>query len=191
ADASGLNGKSETYAYRAGSIHPKKKTVDLRGSQGRNAICEMTLYKHGKMKRSKSHLKKIIEQFIDHRGQLDAVRRMEFYAPPRKRGSPHNSDRWYNAAYYWMFGHYHTIQASKIVGKKHFKKLNEICVKALMQTRQDDGTWLGHPAFGPICGTSLALWILGETEGGWKEGYNNAVETQPGKEKSDTSKPKK
>ncbi|MCF6227780.1 MAG: PDZ domain-containing protein, partial [Planctomycetes bacterium] len=34
-DSSGLSGKSETYAYRAGSINPKKKTVDMRGAQGR------------------------------------------------------------------------------------------------------------------------------------------------------------
>ncbi|MHC4840637.1 MAG: PDZ domain-containing protein [Planctomycetota bacterium] len=188
-DSSQLTGKAEAYAYRAGSINPKKRAVDLRGSQGRNAACEMALVRFGKSvdgsRRTKSHLKSIVDQFIDHRGQLDAVRRMEFYAPPRKRGSPHNYDRWNNAAYYWMFGHYHTIQAAKIVGKKHYKKMNEICVKSLMHTRQDDGTWLGHPAFGKICGTSLALWILGETEGGWKGGYEE-VTTQPGKDKPET-----
>jgi hypothetical protein len=107
---------------------------------------------------------------MDFRGELDAVRRMEFYATAR-RGSPHNFDRYYNAAYYWHFGHYHTLVGAKLVGGTTHKKINEMCIKAIMKTRLEDGTWMDHPSFGKMVGTSLALWIIGETEGGWKDGY--------------------
>lgn len=165
------NGGLETYVYRGGSIGMGQIGIDVKGCQGRNAICELTLVRMGVAKRSKTTLKKIIEQWIKYRGELDAVKRMEYYNPPGKGGSPHNFDRHFNAAYYWMYGHYHTLLASKEVGGKHFEQINEICTKALMLVREDDGTWLGHPSFGKLCGTCLALWILGETEGGWRDGY--------------------
>jgi hypothetical protein len=42
-----------------------------------------------------------------------------------------------------------------------------------MLDREDDGYWLDHPSFGKLCGTGLALWILGETEGPWRDGYGD------------------
>ncbi|MCB9935705.1 MAG: PDZ domain-containing protein [Planctomycetes bacterium] len=165
------NGGLETYVYRGGSKGMGQIGMDVKGCQGRNAICELTLVRMGVFRRSKSTLKKIIDQWVKYRGELDAVKRMEYYNPPGKGGSPHNFDRNFNAAYYWMYGHYHTLLAAKEVGGKHFDQINEICVKALMLVREDDGTWLGHPSFGKLCGTCLALWILGETEGGWRDGY--------------------
>lgn len=170
----------ETYVYRGGS-----KTgvgADLRGCQGRNTCCEMALVVGGR--RKSGELKKMIDLWVRHRGELDAVRRMEFYNPPGKGGSPHNFDRWFNAAYYWSYGHYYTLQAAKLVGGKTYKDINEICTKAVMKTRLEDGTWLDHPSFGKLVGTGLALWILGETDGPWRDGYS-ATTTQ---EKKDAPK---
>jgi len=170
------NAGTETYIYRGGSKGmPGGIGEDLRGCQGRNAICELAMVIGGR--RKTGDLKKMIELWQRYRGELDAVRRMEFYNPPNKGGSPHNFDRWFNAAYYWSYGHYHTLLAAKLVGGKTFKDINEICVKAVMKTRLEDGTWLDHPAFGKLVGTGLALWILGESEGPWKDGYG-AVTTQ-------------
>lgn len=169
------NGGLETYVYRATSKTYGQIGIDIKGSQGRNSICELALVRLKAHRRGKSDLKKTIAQWTMYRGELDAVRRMEYYAPPGKRGSPHNIDRNFNAAYYWMYGHYHTLLAAKDIGGKTYEEINEICVKALMQTQYDDGTWLGHPAFGPLCGTSLALWILGDTEGPWREGYGDPL----------------
>lgn len=167
----------ETYVYRAGS--KGGIGADLRGHQGRNTICEMTLVLGGR--RKTSELKKIIDLWVRHRGELDAVRRMEYYNPPGKGGSPHNFDRWHNAAYYWSYGHYYTLQAARLVGGKTYKDINEICTKAVMKTRLEDGTWLDHASFGKLVGTGLALWILGETEGGWRDGYT-ATTTQEKKD---------
>lgn len=166
------NAGAETYVYRAGS-KGNQSGIDLRGCQGRNAICEMVLVMAGK--RKTGDLKKQIDNWVRHRGELDAVRRMEFYNPPGKQGSPHNFDRWWNAAYYWHYGHYFTLQAAKMIGSKTFKDVNEICTKAVMKTRLEDGTWLDHPSFGKLVGTGLALWILGETEGGWRDGYTPTI----------------
>lgn len=161
-------GGRETYAYRAASLERVKGEVDVRGCQGRNAVCELALVLYDKAGRRKSDLRDMLEMWVRHRGELDAVRRMEFYVNGR-RGSPHNFDRWNNAAYYWLFGHYHTLLAAKECGGRTYDEINGICTKAVMKTRLDDKTWLGHPSFGKLCGTSLALWILGETEGEWRE----------------------
>lgn len=191
------HGGAETYLYREGSRqHPNNIGIDIRGCQGRNTICDLALVRHGT--RRKADLVRMIDQFIRYRGELDAVRRMEYYVN-QGRGSPHNFDRWNNAAYYWMFGHYYTLVAAKEASRRHYRDVNEICVKALMATRLDDGTWLDHPSFGKHCGTSLALWILGETEGGWREGYNTESpvtqekkpEAKEENEEKEEEKPKK
>lgn len=171
------HGGDETYAYRMGSYQAVKGAVDVRGCQGRNAVCDLALVRYGKVGRRKAHLKKTIDLWVKHRHELDAVRRMEYYANGG-RGSPHNFDRWNNAAYYWMFGHYHTLLAAKEVGGRTESEINEICTKAVIKIQRDDGTWLGHPSFGELCGTSLALWILGETEGDWHEHDSGSVTTQ-------------
>lgn len=181
------NGGMETYVYRGGSKEHGQPGLDVKGCQGRNSICELALVRLKEFRRSKSDLKRTISQWTMYRGELDAVRRMEYYAPPGKRGSPHNFDRNFNAAYYWMYGHYHTLLAAKEVGGRTYDEINEICTKALMLTKYDDGTWLGHPSFGKLCGTCLGLWILGETEGDWREGYGDPI-TQ---EKKDPVTPSK
>jgi hypothetical protein len=177
------NGGQETYVYRAGSKAPEmgQSGIDVKGCQGRNAICELSLVRMGMFRRNKSSLKKIIDQWTKYRGELDAVRNMEYYNPPGKGGSPHNFDRNWNAAYYWMYGHYHTLLAAKECGGKTYTDINALCVKAVMLDREADGCWLGHPSFGKLCGTSLALWILGESEGPWRDGYA-AVTTQEKKD---------
>ena len=167
------NGGLEAYVYRGGSKDMGQIGMDVKGAQGRNAICELALVRLGSFGRRKGDLKKTIEQWSRFRGELDAVKRMEYYAPPGRGGSPHNFDRNFNAAYYWMYGHYHTLLAAAYCGGKTFDEMNEICTKAVMLVREDDGTWLGHPSFGKLCGTSLALWILGETQGPWRDGYGD------------------
>jgi len=166
------NGGLEMYVYYNAS-KASQPGMDVRGAQGRNSICELALVRMGLFKRSKSTLKKIIEQWVKYRGELDAHRNLILYAPPNKRGSPHNYDSQFNAAYYWMYGHYHTLLAAKECGGKTFTDLNQLCVKAVMADREEDGTWLEHHSFGKLCGTSLALWILGESEGPWRDGYGD------------------
>lgn len=178
-----LAGGHECYVYRAGSLERSlpptndKSGVDMRGTQGRNTICELALYNKGKGSRGKSDIKRACDNFIKYRSELDAVRRMEYYATNRG-GSPHNFDRWWNAAYYWNFGHYHTLVAAREVGGKTYKEINDVCTKAIMKTRLEDGTWLDHASFGKLVGTSLALWILGETEGGWRTPAGGGTTTQ-------------
>jgi S1-C subfamily serine protease len=166
------NGGEESYVYGAPSLG-SQLGIDIRGCQGRNVLCELSLVRLGAHKRKSTDLRKMITQWVKHRHELDAVRGMILYQPPGKRGSPHNYDRYNNAAYYWLFGHYYTLLAAKEIGSKTYTEINEICVKALMQTRKADGTWFGHPSFGPLCGTCEALWILGETTGDWRDGYGS------------------
>lgn len=174
------NGKQETYIYSPGAMGapPERGLKDVRGCQGRNTICELTLVRYGT--RKSGTLKKMIDQWLKYRGELDVVRGLEFYNPPGKGGSPHCFDRWSNASYYWMYGHYYTLQAAKEVGSKTAKDINELCIKAIMLVREDDGTWIDHPSFGKTCGTCLALWVLGQTEGGHRDGYGSPT-TQPDK----------
>jgi S1-C subfamily serine protease len=187
------NGNEETYLYSsdAKSEEPRAAAAiknlglrDLRGCQGRNCVCELALNLLGE--RGRAPLKRMVDQFIDNRHHLDRVRRMELYVSGKYGGSPHSRDYYCNASYYWLYGHYHALLAAKESSNSQFKKVNEICVKALMQTKYADGLWLGHPSFGKLCGTCEALWILGETEGGWRDGYTptggSNPTTQPDKE---------
>lgn len=171
--ADAKNGGQDSYVYFAQSKTMGQPATDIKGSQGRNAICELALVRMGLFRRNKGTLKKIIDQWTKYRGELDAVRNMVFYNPPNKGGSPHNFDRNWNAAYYWMYGHYHTLLAARECGGKTFTDINTIAVKAVMLDRESDGLWLDHPSFGKLCGTSLALWILGESEGPWRDGYGD------------------
>jgi hypothetical protein len=160
------NGGMETYVYRGGSKEHGPPGMDIRGCQGRNTCCELALVRVGA--RGRSSLKRMVDMWLRYRGELDVVRRMELYHKQGYMPSPHNADRWFNAAYYWMFGHYHTLLAAKECGQRSHKQVSEICVKALMLTRMDDGCWLDHVSFEKLIGTCLALWVFGETEGGWR-----------------------
>ncbi len=176
------NGNQETYLYSSDGKDPRAKPrglQNLRGCQGRNCICELALYRLGA--RQKVHVSRMVDQFLTHRHELDRVRGMEYYVSRQFGGSPHCMDYFANAAYYWLYGHYHALLAAKTVSRRAGERMGEICVRALMQTRGDDGLWLGHPSFGKLCGTSEALWILGETDGGWRDGYEQpGPTTQPG-----------
>ena len=108
---------------------------------------------------------------------MDRVRHMTLYM-----GSPHNRDLYFNAAYYWLFGTYHTMMAANYVGGSTQKKINEIATKSIMLVRKENGLWVGHAAFGELCGTTLALWILGETTGPWKENWPPVTQEEKDKE---------
>ena len=172
------NGGVETYMYREGSRgHAGGIGMDLRGSMGRNAICDLTLVRARYVKRSKGHLKKTLNLWMQHRHEMDRVRHMTLYM-----GSPHNRDLYFNAAYYWLFGTYHTMMAANYVGGSTQKKINEIATKSIMLVRKENGLWVGHAAFGELCGTTLALWILGETTGPWKENWPPVTQEEKDKE---------
>ena len=117
---------------------------------------------------------------LKYRGELDKVRDY-WYTHHR------TSIGFFNAAYYWLFGHYHSCLAANYVGGPHKKKVQETTLKALMLKRNKDGTWNDHESFGPLVGTSEALMILGEIDGGFRDGYSPA--TQPGGDKPPEKKP--
>ena len=97
----------------------------------------------------------------------------------------------YNAAYYWLFGHYHSVFAANYMGGAHKKKVQEVTLKALMLQRNNDGTWNDHESFGALVGTSEALMILGEIEGGFRDGYSASTQGNSEKppEKAPEEKP--
>ncbi len=176
------NGNVETWLYE---IRIKEETdarmapaKDVRGCMGRNTCCELAMVIAGK--RSKNDLKKTLDTWLKYRGELDKVR--DFWHTHHR-----TSIGFYNAAYYWLFGHYHSCLAANYVGGPHKKKIQEVSLKALMLKRNKDGTWNDHEAFGQLVGTSEALMILGEIDGGFRDGYG--ATTQPSGEKPPEKKP--
>ena len=165
------NGNTECYLYSGDAKTPQAPPYirDMRGCIGRITVCEMALVVSGK--RSKNDLKKMIDLWLKNRHELDKVR--DFW-------HTHFRPLYANAAYYWLFGHYHTCIAANYVGGPQKKKVQEVTLKALMLKRKADGTWSDHEAFGPLVGTAEALMILGEIDGPFRDGY--PVATQPGKE---------
>lgn len=168
------NGKVDTYLYSIDAKDPKAPAPikDIRGCMGRNAVCEMALVLAGQ--RSKSDLKKTLDNWLKWRDELDKVRDY-WYTHHR------TATGFFNAAYYWLFGHYHTCMAANYLGGAHKKKIQEVALKATMLKRKADGTWSDHESFGPLVGTAEALMILGEIDGGFRDGY--AASTQGGSEK--------
>jgi S1-C subfamily serine protease len=131
---------------------------DVRGSLGRLALCELAMLRA--KRRSASDVEKSLLTWLEFRSELDRVRNYPY---------THLTQLWNNAAYYWLFGHWYAMKAAREVGGKVCEKVNEAVVKALMLKREKDGTWLHHESFGKVCGTSMALLALGETQGGWKK----------------------
>ncbi|MCC6572886.1 MAG: PDZ domain-containing protein [Planctomycetes bacterium] len=187
------NGGIEGYIYRSMTGAPPdriKMSEDVRGHMGRITCCEqaMVMANERKIKTAavKGHtrdkLKKQLDLWLKHRGELDKVRRF---------WHTHNYNLYANAAYYWMYGHFHTMQAANFVGGPHKKKVGDICLKALMLTRSADGTWNDHESFGPLVGTAEALMIFGEIEGAFRDGYNTAAAVTPDKPKEAPKDPPK
>ena len=176
------NGNVETWLYEIRIKEDKSAQMapgrDVRGCMGRNAVCELAMVIAGK--RTKGDLKKTLDTWLKYRGELDKVRDY-WYTHHR------TSIGFFNAAYYWLFGHYHSCLAANYVGGPHKKKVQETTLKALMLKRNKDGTWNDHESFGPLVGTSEALMILGEIDGGFRDGYSPA--TQPGGDKPPEKKP--
>ena len=99
-----------------------------------------------------------LELWFEHRHEIDRVRNF---------GGTHVAPHYNNAAYYWMFGHYYAIKVAHRIGGKIEKKTNRLVLNAIMADQEKNGTWLGHTAFGDICGTAQALMIFGALEGGF------------------------
>lgn len=180
------NGNVETWLYE---IRIKEETdarmapaKDVRGCMGRNTCCELAMVIAGK--RSKGDLKKTLDTWLKYRSELDKVRDYWFTHHRTSIG-------FYNAAYYWLFGHYHSVLAANYMGGAHKKKVQEVTLKALMLKRNKDGTWNDHESFGPLVGTSEALMILGEIEGGFRDGYSASTQGSSEKppEKAPDEKP--
>ncbi|KAA0213357.1 PDZ domain-containing protein [bacterium] len=166
------NGKTECYLYSgdAKTDDPRAAPArDMRGTMGRIAVCEMALVVAGR--RKSGDLKRILDTWIKNRHELDRVR--DFW-------HTHFRKLYFNAAYYWLFGHYHTCIAANYVGGSHKKKIQEITLKALFLKRKPDGTWSDHEAFGPLVGVSEALMILGEIDGPFRDGYPAATQPKTG-----------
>lgn len=155
------NAAIETYLYRgeakqfAGAL---AYFSDVRGTVGRICICELQQYKAGL--RTKDHVRKAVETFLKNRDQLDYVR--DYW-------HTHLVKLYQNAAYYWMFGHTWALVAAREAGPDLYKRVNEVCLKALMLDRQQNGRWLDHESFGEFCGTCQALIAFGETEGAFRK----------------------
>ena len=180
------NGNIETWLYEVRIKEEKDARMapakDVRGCMGRNAVCELAMVIAGK--RSKGDLKKTLDTWLKYRSELDKVRDY-WYTHHR------TSIGFYNAAYYWLFGHYHSVLAANYMGGAHKKKVQEVTLKALMLKRNKDGTWNDHESFGALVGTSEALMILGEIEGGFRDGYSASTQGNSEKppEKAPEEKP--
>ena len=156
------NAGMETYAYRRGGLEKfpgaKGYVQDVRGCLGRNAICELVMFKA--KRRTKADLEKTLNTWLQLRGELDRVRNFPL---------THHQELYNNAAYYWLFGHHYSMKAAREVGGKTLEIMNQTVVKALMLKREQDGTWKHHESFGRICGTAMALLAFGETQGAWRK----------------------
>ncbi|MFC1587385.1 PDZ domain-containing protein [Planctomycetota bacterium] len=152
---------------RVGKAYKYRGATDgnLLGAQGRTTCCDLAMVIAGR--RSKNELGASLKLWMKHRCELDRVRNFE---------GTHYYPLYANAAYYWLFSHYNNMLAANYIGGGAKKKIGQIVLKALMLKRNDDGTWFGHKAFGPVCGTAQALMIFGLIDGKFRDDYSGSEE---------------
>lgn len=142
--------REEWFAYRQGARVGAAE--DVRGSVGRVAVCAMALQAAGRA--TLEEVQEAIEIFTRRRGELDQV-----------LGYPgnHYAFRYYNAAYYFLYGHYYTARALALLTDPGLKRRAGVAIQqALLKVRTSRGTWVDHEAFGQVYGTAMALMALGE-----------------------------
>ena len=144
--------KNAGYVYYASNASAPQ---DVRGMIGRSGACELAMYKGRRHK--KKEAKQVLETWMKHRRELDKVRMYRH---------THYKPLYQNAAYYWLFSHYHIAALANEHGGLMKKKVHDKVLRAMMKTRRKNGTWLGHEAFAEITGTARALMIFGELETG-------------------------
>jgi S1-C subfamily serine protease len=148
---------------------------DIRGGMGRITACQVSMVLEDK-KTQKASLKGVLELWLKNRHEIDRLR--NFW-------HTHYYPRFANAAYYWMYGHYHAVVAANLLDtspkNKTAQAVRDTTLKVVMMrlndrrpgalgSRRPAGTWIGHEGFGPLCGTCEALMILGEIPGGFRGG---------------------
>jgi S1-C subfamily serine protease len=144
----------KVYAYRPGNIEKMDKKG--RGALGRLPACELALFK-GKIKNhNKRSLSNALNFWFKNRTELDKVRLYRF---------THYEELYHNAAYYWLFSHYHAARAANELTGRSKNQVQNTVLKVMMATQRENGTWLGHYAFGELCGTARALMTFGEIKG--------------------------
>ncbi|MCA8939325.1 MAG: PDZ domain-containing protein [Planctomycetes bacterium] len=142
--------KVHSYVYDIRGVEIEN-WIDIHGNVGRIMVGELAANAVNKI--SRSALSRALDDFFEYRAELDMVRTYPH---------THYGKRFNNAAYYWLFGHYYAALASHSVGGSKGEKARELICKAVMLKREPNGTWLGHKGFGPLCGTSHALLIMGQ-----------------------------
>jgi hypothetical protein len=143
---------SEDDAYAYGQHARAGPGADVRASVGRVASCTLALFRAGKA--TLEDLANALDTFARRRGELDRV-----------RGYPGNHfvRSFLNAAYYFMYAHYHSAQALRYVKDEALKKrCGAIIQEALLKIQYPQGTWTDHEAWGQLYGTAMALAALGE-----------------------------
>jgi S1-C subfamily serine protease len=160
-----------SYAYRPGAARGMDNKA--RGSIGRITACELAMSKAKAKKHNKTTVKKALDTWLENRRELDIVRLYRM---------THHREHYNNAAYYWLFSHYHSARAANLVGGRTQKNVHETVLKVMMATQRENGTWLGHASFGELCGTARALMIFGEIEADFRH-LPEGAEDKYGKDK--------
>lgn len=137
--------------YGAGGPKETGTISDPKGSMGRLGSCELSMFLAGK--RTAEDLKKAAESFLENRGQLDKVRGYT---------GTHVKNLFYNAAYYFMYGHYFMSRLSRYLDDETRKNLTPYLQEVFILIQESDGSWTDHPHSGKTYGTAMGLMTLGE-----------------------------
>jgi tetratricopeptide (TPR) repeat protein len=139
---------------QADSIYMYRTTVrqTVQGSVARSPLCEMALIKAGEG--SMSALSLAVDNFFKHRHILEKIK--------GKRGTHMGTGG--TAPYYFMYGHYWTTRAIKMMDKgtmnQHLAKMRDLT----LGFQEDDGTFWDWPLTRPhkTYGTALGAMIFYE-----------------------------
>jgi hypothetical protein len=118
---------------------------------GRLGGCELSLFFAGK--RTADDLKKATDSFLTNRGELDKVRGYT---------GTHMKNLYFNAAYYFLFGHYYMARLSRYLDDDSRKNFTPYLQEVFIQTQESDGSWTDHPHSGKTYGAAMGLLALGE-----------------------------
>jgi hypothetical protein len=125
---------------------------DVKGSLGRIQVCNLARRRAGDPKLTDEEIRKGLQRFFDDHKFLEAA---------RMKPVPHES-WYYNAAYFYFFGHYHAALAIEELPAAEREAWHRKMRAVLMQVQWADGSSLDFPNMScmRIAGTSFSLLAL-------------------------------
>ncbi|MEK7867634.1 MAG: prenyltransferase/squalene oxidase repeat-containing protein [Planctomycetota bacterium] len=139
------------YNYGNPPNDPVASFNDVKGSIGRSQVCNLALWRSGRVV-TKDDLRRGLENLFKYHHFIEIG-----------RGRPIPHEAWYSTAgYYYLFAHYYAAKVLDELDPEDRARWSPVLAKTLIDGQDPGGSWLDFPMyqFGQPYGTAFALLAL-------------------------------